>query len=131
MRRLDKRGVVSFEFCLVALGFFMLLLGIIDVARYLITVQSLETLAGAGARAIMIHSCYVENVLKKLAPSGCPTDPLPDTKDDVAPFLVDPALSVVTGSSPITVTASSTFATVMPIWPESFSSPTITTKIPY
>ena len=131
MRRLDRRGNASFEFSLVAIGFFTLLLTIFDFGRYLITVQSLETLAGAGARAITIHDCYVNNVRQKLPPSGCPSDPLPDSKDDIAPFLVAPSLTVATGSSPITVTATSTFTMLMPMWPAEFGSPTVTTKIPY
>ena len=131
MRRLDQRGTAAFEFCLVAGAFFTLVFAIFDLGRYLITVQSLEALAGAGARAITIHNCYVDYVLQKLPPSGCPSDPLPDSKDQIAPFLVAPALSVTTGSSPITVTASSTFAMLMPIWPATFNSPMVTTKIPY
>jgi hypothetical protein len=130
--KLDQRGAGAFEFGLVAVAFFTLIFAIIDLGRYLITVQSLETLAGAGARAIMIHSCYVDNVLKKLPPSGCPADPLPTSrKDELAPFLVNPALNVATGSSPITVTASSTFSMLVPLWPATMDSPSVTTKIPY
>lgn len=129
MRRLDRRGTASFEFCLVAVAFFTLMFAIIDLGRYLITVQSLETLAGAGARALMMENCYVDNVLRKLPPT-CSGDPLPASKDDIAPFLVNPAVNVTTGST-ILVTASSTFAMLMPIWPNSFNSPTITTKVPY
>jgi len=139
MQRLDRRGTAAFEFCLVAAAFFTLLFVIFDLGRYAITVQSLRALAGAGARAIMINDCYVDNVLKKQAPSGCPTDPLSSAeKQAIAPFLFNggltPTLSASAGSSPITVTASQPGFTMIfsfiP-WGSSFNAPSASTKIPY
>ena len=51
MRKLDKRGVAAFEFCLVALPLFIMMFAIFDLGRYAITMQSLRMLANAGARA--------------------------------------------------------------------------------
>jgi Flp pilus assembly protein TadG len=137
MQRLDRRGTAALEFCLVGAAFFLLLFAVIELGRYAITVQSLRTLAGAGARAIMMDACYVNNVLKKQTPTGCPTDPLPTTKADIAPFLfyggLSPTLSASSGSSPITVTAQQPgFTMLFPVvWGTSLNAPAVTTKIPY
>jgi hypothetical protein len=138
MRRLDRRGSVTFEFCLVAVAFFTLVFAIFDLGRYLITVQSLRALAGAGARAIAINDCYVNAVLKNNAPSGCPVDPLSDAdKQEIAPFLfaggLTPTLSAPVGeASPITVTASQpAFTMIIPVWGSSFDAPSASTDVPY
>ena len=72
MRRLDQRGVAALEFCLVAVPLFTLMFVIFDLGRYTLTVQSLRMLANAGARAMMINNCYVNNVIKKITPGGSP-----------------------------------------------------------
>lgn len=139
MRRLDQRGTAALEFCLVAAAFFTLVFAIFDLGRYMITVQSLHALAGAGARAITKHSCFVNNVIKQNAPSGCPTDPLSSAeKQAISPFLFDggltPTLSASAGSSPITVTASQPGFTMIfsfVPWGSSFNAPSVSTKIPY
>src|SRR3954447_18654695 len=88
MRKLDQRGVAAFEFCLVAVPLFTLMFAIFDLGRYAITMQSLRTLANAGARAIMIN-CYTDAVIQKNSPRGCTGHPLPPAaaKQAVAPFL--------------------------------------------
>lgn len=138
IRKLDRRGTAAFEFCLVAVAFFTLIFAIFDLGRYLITVQSLRALAGAGARAIMIDDCYVEALIRKDPPSGCPVDPLSTAeKQEIAPFLfaggLTPTLSApAAGVSPITVTATqSGFTMIMPIWGSSFNAPSASTKIPF
>jgi hypothetical protein len=137
MTKLDQRGTVALEFCLVAGALFSLMFAIFDLGRYALTVQSLGSLAGAGARAIMINECYFDNIRKKQEPSGCPTDPLTrDAKEQAAPFLfaggLTPQLLATEGASPITVRASQPqFAMIMPFWPASFTAPSVTTKIPY
>ena len=55
MRKLDQRGVAALEFCLVAVPLFTLMFAIFDLGRYAITMQSLRTLANAGARAMMVQ----------------------------------------------------------------------------
>ena len=49
MMKLNKRGTVSFEFVMIAVPFFVLMLTIFDLGRYAITQQSLRLLADAGA----------------------------------------------------------------------------------
>lgn len=53
-RRLDQRGLASLEFAVVASVFFMLMLGSVEVGRYLTTVQSLRNLTGEAARAALV-----------------------------------------------------------------------------
>src|SRR5436190_1835721 len=91
MRKLDQRSVAAFEFCLIAAFLFTLIFAIFDLGRYLITVQSLRTLANAGARALMVgaadQTCYTDAAIQKKTPA-CSGDPLPSdtTKQNVAPF---------------------------------------------
>jgi hypothetical protein len=139
MRRLDRRGSAAFELCVVGAAFFTLVFAVFDLGRYMITVQSLRALAGAGARAITMNDCFVNSVIKQNAPSGCPVDPLPDaTKQQIAPFLyaggLTPTLSVSAGASPITVTASQPGFTMIFAfipWGSTFNAPSASTKIPY
>ena len=103
MRKLDQRGVAALEFCLVAVPLFILMFAIFDLGRYAITMQSLRMLANAGARAVMISYCYVNNVIKTVTPA-CTGDPLPSdaAKQAVAPFLysggLTPTLNTAAGS---------------------------------
>nr|WP_249153723.1 TadE/TadG family type IV pilus assembly protein [Bradyrhizobium diazoefficiens] len=135
MRQLDQRGVAAFEFCLVALAFFTLIFAIFDLGRYVITMQSLRNLAGAGARANMI-TCYTPAVIGKTSPSGCTGDYLsPAQKQDAAPFLfvggVSPTLATTAGANALTVTASIGFTPLMPIWGSALDAPSASTNIPF
>ena len=138
MRKLDQRGVAALEFCLVAVVFFTLVFAIFDLGRYAITVQSLRTLASAGARATMIK-CYTPAVIDNNSPSGC-TDIntyLPDAqKQNAAPFLyaggLTPTLNTAAGGAALTVTASQpSFTMIMPIWGTALDKPKATTSIPF
>ena len=136
MRKLDQRGVGAMEFCLVAVPLFILMFAIFDLGRYAITMQSLRTLANAGARAIMIK-CYTDAAIQKTTPT-CSGDPLPTdaAKQAVAPFLYNggltPTLAVTAGARALTVTASqSGFAMLMPIWGTGLNAPSATTTIPF
>jgi Flp pilus assembly protein TadG len=137
MRKLDQRGVGAMEFCLVAVPLFILMFAIFDLGRYAITMQSLRTLANAGARAIMIN-CYTDAAIKKTTPT-CSGDPLPSAaaKQAVAPFLyyggLTPTLNIpATATSPITVTASQPgFTMIMPIWGTALNAPSASTSIPF
>jgi Flp pilus assembly protein TadG len=140
MRKLDQRGMAAFEFCLVAVPLFMLMFAIFDLGRYAITMQSLRTLANAGARATMagIAPCYTTAAIAKTTPT-CSGDPLPSdaAKHAVAPFLYNggltPTLNIpATATSPITVTASQPgFTMIMPIWGTALNAPSATTSIPF
>jgi Flp pilus assembly protein TadG len=134
MRKLDQRGVAALEFCLVALPLFLLMFAIFDLGVYAITMQSLRTLANAGARAVMIK-CYTVDAIARTSPSGCtaidtyfPVDP---QRQDAAPFLygarltLTPKLTITSAASTLTVKAELVnktdpakpgFTMLMPIW---------------
>jgi hypothetical protein len=111
IKKLDTRGGAALEFCLVAVTLFMLMFAIIDLGRYAITMQSLNMLANAGARAWIL--CYQNNVViqnQKLA--NCTGDLIPNDSDKqtVAPFLytggLTPKLTIAQGTNAIIVTVS-------------------------
>jgi hypothetical protein len=112
-------------------------IAIFDLGRYAITMQSLRTLANAGARQIMI-SCYTPAAIAQTTPA-CSGDPLPtdDMKRSVAPLsfvgTLAPTLSAATGGGLITVTASQPgFSMLTPfIWPAAFNGPSASTQIPF
>ena len=120
IRKLDQRGVAALEFCLVAVPFFTLMFAIFDFGQYAITVQSLRTLANAGARAMMVQrgdlvdaeynpiSCYAYLVKYKNLPTVC-TAPLSDVQ-----VAQDAAALTVTASKP-------EFSMLMPIWGTAFN----------
>lgn len=136
MRKLDQRGVAAFEFTLAAALFFTIVFTIFDLGRYVITMQSLRTLANAGARANMI-SCYTPAVTSNSSPSACTGSYLSSTQmQDAAPFLyyggLTPTLSTTSASSMLTVTASQPqFSMMMPIWGSALNAPSATAEIPY
>jgi Flp pilus assembly protein TadG len=137
MRKLDQRGVAALEFCIVAMAIFTLIFAILDLGRYMITMQSLRSLAGAGARAAMLHDCYTLAVLTKTTPT-CSGDVYLSLaqKQALVPFLYanggSPTLTTVTGGSAVTVTASINFSMVFAtIWPSSFNNPSASTQIPF
>jgi Flp pilus assembly protein TadG len=153
MKKLDNRGVASWEFILVMPPLFMLIFVIFDLGRYAITIQSLQTLADAGARAAMI-SCYTKDaVANKLSSVG--TDcTSPCSAASTAPAWatssqwaqVQTMASVISGLTPqlcfapsgtnLNVTAKVTFSVAMtpltqPLWPSSFNNPSAATSIPF
>ncbi len=138
MRKLDNRGASAFEFILVFVPLFTLMFVIFDLGRYAITMQSLRTLASAGARAVMI-SCYTPDMVQSppQSPAGCTGDPLSLTaKQNAAPFLyfgrLTPTLTVGASTSNLTVTASQAgFTMLMPIWGTALNAPSASTKIPF
>jgi Flp pilus assembly protein TadG len=137
MRKLDQRGMAAFEFCLVAVPLFTLMFAIFDLGHYALTMQSLRTLANAGARTIMI-TCYTNAAIQKQSPTGCTGDPLPSVaqKKAVAPFLYAgghaPTLNATAGATALTVTASEpSFNMLMPIWGTTLNNPSTSTTIPF
>lgn len=140
MRKLDQRGMASFELVLVFVPLFTLIFAILDLARYAITVQSLRTLSSAGAREMMIQ-CYtpaVTGLASGTSPSGCTGDYLSATqKQAAAPFLYrngssSPTVSTTSGAAALTVTASQAgFTMVMPIWGRALNAPSASTTIPF
>src|SRR3569832_1678197 len=142
MRKLDQRGTAALEFCLVAVPFFFLIFAIFDLGRYAITVQSLRSLANAGARAITVgdigSACYTDAVIAKTTPT-CSGDPLSDAqKQAVAPFLysggLTPSLNIAaTTTSPLIVTASQPgFNMLLPsLWGSSLNAPSASKEVPF
>lgn len=138
MRKLDNRGIAPFEFIMVFVPLFTLMFVIFDLGRYAITMQSLRTLASAGARAVMIN-CYTPALLQNppQSPSGCTGDPLSMTaKQNAAPFLyfgsLTPTLAVGSSGNNLSVTASQTaFKMLMPIWGTALNAPSASTQIPF
>jgi Flp pilus assembly protein TadG len=136
MRKLDKRGVAALEFCLVAVPLFTLMFAIFDLGRYVITMQSLRTLANAEARANMIN-CYTPAAIRNTSPSSCTGDYLSVAqKQAIAPFLyaggLTPTLSTASGAAALTVTASQpSFTMLMPIWGTALNAPSASTSIPF
>jgi Flp pilus assembly protein TadG len=139
MRKLDQRGAAALEFCIVAMTIFALIFGTFDLGRYAITMQSLRSLAGLGARAAMIDDCYMNAVLKITTTPTCSGDYTTDAqKRALVPYLYansgSPTVTTVTdtASSTITVTASASFTTSFrSIWGSTFDSPSATVKIPF
>jgi hypothetical protein len=144
MRKLDRRGVAALEFCVVAAAFFVTVFAIYDLGVYAITVQSLRSLADAGARATMVdppggNGCYTDAAITH-KPPDCNVDdllPLVDPNKAVAPFLYSssgpPRLSMKTGAKAVTVTASQPGFTMLTpfIWPAVFNAPSVSTEIPF
>lgn len=138
MRKLDNRGIAPFEFIIVVVPLFTLMFAIFDLGRYAITMQSLRTLAGAGARAVMI-SCYTPAMMQSppQSPAGCTGDPLStNAKLNAAPFLfrggLAPTLTVGASSNNLIVTASqASFTMLMPIWGTRLNAPSASTQIPF
>jgi Flp pilus assembly protein TadG len=138
MRKLDNRGVAAFEFILVFTALFTLIFAIFDLGRYAITMQSLRTLASAGARATMIR-CYTPDVTNNTSPSGCTdinTYLSVAQRQNVAPFLyfggLTPTMTAGSSSNNLTVTASQAgFKMLMPIWGTALNAPSASTKIPF
>jgi len=128
------------EFSLVAVPLFVLMFAIFDLGRYAITMQSLRTLATAGARATMIQSS-TPAVLAKNSPSGCTGDYLSAAqKQNAAPFLfsrdgtLTPTMSTTAGAAALTVTASQPGFTMLTpiIWSTwRFNAPSASASIPF
>ena len=137
MRKLDKRGVAALEFFLVVVP-----LVHIDVrhlrSRTLCNhQQSLNALANAGARAVMIN-CYTPDVMQNVAlwlHRRPPVDRCSKQNAGAVPVFrrshadtqrERPALTR------LTVTASqSGFTMLMPIWGTALNAPSVSTSIPF
>lgn len=143
MIKLNQRGTAAFEFCIVGAMFFITFFVIIDMGRFALTKHSLQMLANAGARDLMIN-CYTNAVTTNTSPSSCitytplPTDP---ARKAVAPFLFStagsPTLAVQTptdGSKALVIKASlPSFTMLTPFWSStgvSFNA-SATTSVPY
>jgi Flp pilus assembly protein TadG len=133
----NQSGTAAVEFALVASIFFTMLFGIVDLGRYLVTLQSLDTLVAATARA-MIISCGSTNFGKLSAACQDPLQNFTGTteypaRSTIAPMLyVDNQTPQLSPTSPCTnnvspatggkcvLTASMpSFTFLLPVWPQS------------
>jgi Flp pilus assembly protein TadG len=137
--KLDQRGTAAYEFCVIAVPFFLLLFAVFDIGRYGMTVQSLQTLADAGARKAMLCSTTATNFMTTKGgtwPSACTGTSLMSTTEmqNAAPFLFfggfTPSPNVTSGTNSVTVTATTNFR-VMISWWRGLNSPSVTTSIPF
>jgi Flp pilus assembly protein TadG len=140
MKWLDQRGAAALEFTLVAVPLFTLMFLIFDFGRYAITVQSLQALANAEARAIMISDCYRNaRIANATNFSACAQDLLSTAqKQAAAPFLYGagsaPKVNAAGTTSPLTITVSKDDFTVLvpiSIWRTALNAPSVTTSIPF
>ena len=133
MRRLDnfvgdRTGASALEFALVVPLFIALMFGVVDLGRYLVTRQELDSLASATARAVVVNCGQAGSHAGKLAGDcAAATYGLTNTqKQQTAPFIYGtgqtPSISFSCGASPcpatgqITITASlSSFTFFLPV----------------
>lgn len=114
-QRLGRAGTSSLEFAIILLAFLILLLGTTDVARYLFTLQSMQTLANQAAR----YGSLPTNSTSYLSPS-CPVDltALPFTPppflDSSAQLCVAIGNDATSGASTVTATVTSSFTAFTP-----------------
>jgi Flp pilus assembly protein TadG len=147
MRKLDNRGAAAWEFILVAVPLFTLIFVIIDLGRYALTAQSLQTLANVGARTVMIN-CFTPQAISgspsysTCASSSYLAGPVFDlttaAQKTAAPLLfhvgssASPTLSVALGTNAVTVTATeSGFRMLMSIFGTALNTPSASTSIPF
>jgi hypothetical protein len=151
MRKLDKRGVAAFEMVLVFVPLFTLMFVIFDLGRYAITQQSLNALADASGRAVMI-TCYSKDAIGGNSSSigtDCTSPCSPPSTvpawatsaawtpvQNAGPFLsfgaLTPSLCIAASGTNLVVTASQpNFTMLMPIWGTSLNAPSATTTIPF
>jgi len=128
MRKLNKRGTAALEFCLVAVPLFTLMFAIFDFGRYAITMQSLRMLANVGAREVMLSYDATNNTY-----TACTGDLLPSVaaKNAVPPALYFGGFTPTLAAGALTVTASSNFTMLVPIWGTAFNAPNASTSIPF
>ncbi|MBX6744410.1 MAG: pilus assembly protein [Acetobacteraceae bacterium] len=137
MRRLlrDRSGATAIEFAIVAILFFFVMFGIVDLGRYAITVHSLGTLASATSRAVLI-ACYSPSVVQGQSPTDCTADPLTDAqKRSIAPFLFlgnsSPTVSLTSANNTLVVQASQSFTPLLPVWGSILNFPSRSATLPF
>ena len=73
--RRDQRGVAAVEFAMIAPIFFGLLIGIIDVGRYMWTLNTIQYAIDQGARAGVVQKLSTEDVTDLVKGSLTPWTP--------------------------------------------------------
>jgi Flp pilus assembly protein TadG len=133
----DRRGTTALEFGLIGLPFLLMLLGIFDIGRYAITAHSLQTLADANARALIVNNCYSWQIIKGQAVNCGNANLLSAAQNQaIAPFAyvggLAPTVSVTTGASSLTVTVTQAgFTMVTPFFGTTLNAPSTSVSIPF
>jgi len=99
----DQRGVAAVEFAMIAPIFFALLVGIMDVGRYMWTLNTMQYAIDQGVRAGVVRQLPDDEVedLVKSSLAGL----------DAAGITVE----AVSGASTLSITAETTYAFLFPI----------------
>lgn len=107
----DRAGTVALEFGFIASGFLLMLLGTIEMARYLFTQQSLELLTGLVARAAVVGT--VTPACPLTLPASIAVPPILSTAN-LSVCLTQPSQSG--GKTEYQVTSSYTFTFLLPVF---------------
>jgi Flp pilus assembly protein TadG len=118
------------EMALVVLGFLTLLLGGMDIARYIFTVQSMDYVAGEAVRAAMIGTLSPQSAtLVSATPLPFTTPPFLDPATQLS---VTPSIDANNGATIVTVTVTAPFTVVTPgLGALTSSNLTVTTQLEY
>ncbi len=122
----SRRGATSLEFAIISVVLLTLLLGAVEIARYMFTLEALRTAAAEAARAVTLRGSA--NMNAGLAPCSGLSGDLTGVEVS-APFLNPGALSLTmsgcatnAGVTTVAVTVSHPFGFVLPF----FGSPPAT-----
>lgn len=100
----DQRGVAAVEFGMVAPVFFGLLLGIIDVGRYMWTLNTMQYAIDQAVRTAVVQKITAEDEIQ-----GLVTNALAGLNTG------DVTVGVVPDASTLTITADTTYSFLFPI----------------
>jgi Flp pilus assembly protein TadG len=101
--RQDERGVAAVEFAIIAPMFFALLLSVVDVGRYMWTLNTIQYATDEAVRAGAIQQLTDAEIKDRVAQAVAPI-----SRTDVA-------VTVETSGDALTVTANSTYRFFFPI----------------
>jgi len=101
--RADERGTAAVEFALISPIFFALLLGVVDVGRYMWTLNTMQYAVDEAIRAGAVQQLSIDQIKGRVNEAVKPVSSTPVTVD------------VTEGSDSLTVTANSTYKFLFPI----------------
>ena len=101
--RHDQRGVAAVEFAIIAPMFFALLLSVVDVGRYMWTLNTIQYATDEAVRAGAIQELSVAQIKNRVAEAVAPISS------------TDVVVSVTSSSDSLTVTANSTYRFFFPV----------------
>lgn len=101
--RREQCGTAAVEFAIIAPMFFALLLSVVDVGRYVWTLNTIQYATDEAVRAGAIQELSVAQIKTRVAEAVAPINS------------TDVAVTVVTNSDALTVTANSTYRFFFPI----------------